>query len=195
MGRYVSQSLTVHCSSMEDVWRFLRGCKAVSDKEQFGKEDYWLPPEQFEKTKRGDCEDFALWTWRQLLAMGYDARFVAGRSGRYGAGHAWVEFFQDGQCYLVEPQLSVLGLRLPRLSTLRYHPRISVAWDGEKLSYYEHADRFALSFPDLARLVPEYLWIWGVFWISKGHKIPRLIWSLLTRFFKGFRWTGKMDRS
>ena len=100
MGRYVSHPLSVHCASMEDVRKFLLGCKVASDKEQFGKEEYWLPPEEFEKTKRGDCEDFALWTWRQLVAMGYDARFVAGRSGRYGAGHAWVEFFQDGDCYL-----------------------------------------------------------------------------------------------
>jgi hypothetical protein len=49
MGRYVSQPLTVKCSSMEDVRRFLNGCKRVSDKEQFGKDDYWQPPEDFEK--------------------------------------------------------------------------------------------------------------------------------------------------
>jgi hypothetical protein len=195
MGRYVSQPLTIHCSSIEDIRRFLRECKAVSDKEQFGKDDYWQPPEHFEKTKRGDCDDYALWTWRQLLAMDYDARFVAGKLGRYGRGHAWVEFFQEGRCYLVEPQLWFLGTHLPRLSTLRYHPRISVAWDGEKLAYYEHADRPSnVSFREIGRLLPEYLWIWVVFWVSKAHKIPRLIWYLLTRFIKGFRWTGKMGR-
>jgi hypothetical protein len=195
MGRYVSQPLTVQCNSIDDILQVLRGCKGVSDKEQFGKEDYWQPPEHFEKTKKGDCDDFALWTWRQLLAIGYDARFVAGRTGRYGEGHAWVEFFEDGRCYLVEPQLRFLGRRLPRLSTLRYHPRISVAWDGEKLTYYEHAKRSsAMPLTEIARLLPEYLWIWGIFWISKLHKIPRLIWVLSGRFIKGFRWTGKMGK-
>jgi len=195
MGRYISQPLAVHCDSIEDVVRFLHGCKGISDKEQFGQDDYWQPPEHFEKTRKGDCDDFALWTWRQLSAMGYQARFVGGRTGRYGRGHAWVEFFRDGRAYIVEPQLSFLGLHMPRLSTLSYHPRISVAWDGEKLSYYEHADRRTLpSFIYLVGLLPEYLWVWGTFWLFKIHKIPRLIWYLLTQFLKGFRWTGKAGR-
>jgi hypothetical protein len=195
MGRYVSQPLTVKCSSMEDVRRFLNGCKRVSDKEQFGKDDYWQPPEDFEKTKRGDCDDFALWTWRQLLFMGYDARFIGGRSGRYGQGHAWVEYFQGGCCFLLEPQLCFIGQRMPRLSTLRYHPHLSVAWDGEKLSYYQHHERpTRLSFPDLARLLPEYILIWGGFWLTSPSRIPRFIWHELKLFFKGFRWTGKSRR-
>ncbi len=80
MGRYVSQPLTVKCESIRDVCKFLSGCIPVSDKEQFGKDDYWQPPEDFERTKKGDCEDFALWTWRQFLALGYDARFIVGRA-------------------------------------------------------------------------------------------------------------------
>jgi hypothetical protein len=195
MGRYVSQPLTVNCSSLEDVRRFLAGCKGVSDKEQFDRDDYWQPPEDFEKTKRGDCDDFALWTWRQLLFMGYDARFVCGHSGRYGQGHAWVEYFQDGCCLLLEPQLCFIGQRMPRLSTLRYHPHLSVAWDGEKLSYYQHHERPArLSFLDLARLLPEYIFIWGGFWLTSPSRVPRLIWYGLKRLLKGFRWTGKTHR-
>jgi hypothetical protein len=196
MRRYVSQPLTIHCDSMQDVRKFLLGCRGVSDKEQFGKEDYWLPPEQFEKTKRGDCEDFALWTWRQLLSMGYDARFVAGRSGRYGVGHAWVEFFLDGNCYLLEPQLMVLGLRMPRLSTLRYQPRFSVSWDGKNISYYEHehAPRTPISFGAVVQLLPEYLSIWAAFWLRSWWRVPRAIWYLLRRFLKGFRWIGKTSQ-
>jgi hypothetical protein len=52
---------------MADVRNFLVGCTYVSDTELFGKRDYWQPPEDFEKRRKGDCEDFALWTWRQLL--------------------------------------------------------------------------------------------------------------------------------
>jgi predicted transglutaminase-like cysteine proteinase len=82
VGRYVSQPLTVTCESILDIRKFLATCKAVSDKEQFGTEDYWQPPEHFEQTKKGDCDDFSLWNWRQFLALGYDARFVWGRHGR-----------------------------------------------------------------------------------------------------------------
>lgn len=88
MGRYISQPLSVRCQNIEDVRNFLLGCKYVSDEELFGKRDYWQPPEDFEKQRKGDCEDFALWTWRQLISMGYDARFIGGSAGRYGTGHA-----------------------------------------------------------------------------------------------------------
>jgi len=97
LGRYISQPLTVSCSTLEDVRAFLRTWRYVSDRELFEKEDYWQPPEEFERRKAGDCEDFSLWTWRELLAMGLDARVVFGRHGRYGTGHAWVMFFQEGK--------------------------------------------------------------------------------------------------
>lgn len=176
MGRYISHPLTVQCRTLEDVRRFLRQCKSVSDEEQFDRRDHWQPPEEFEKTRKGDCDCFALWTWRQLLEMGYDARFVIGQCGRYGTGHAWVQFFQNGTCYLLEPQLRMLG-SLPRMSTLWYHPRFSVASDGEKLSYYKHeAELPAIGAIEAARLLPEYLWIWGWFWLRNLHRLPKLVW-------------------
>lgn len=138
MGRYVSQPLSVQCKTIADIRSFLSSCRYVSDQEQFGKRDYWQPPEDFEKTRMGDCEDFALWTWRQLIKMGYDARFIGGSAGRYGEGHAWVEYFQDGTCFLLEPLRWRVGFSMPRLSTLRYEPRISVSWDGKALRYFAH---------------------------------------------------------
>jgi hypothetical protein len=168
-------------------------CAAVSDKELFDKNDYWQPPEDFEKLKKGDCEDFAFWTWRQFMDLGFDARVVFGRHGRIG--HAWVQFFQDGRCFLVEPQWRRLGLTLPRLNTLGYQPKFSVAWNGEKLSYYQHRERTAG--PPVAELVtplPEYFLIWGRFWLGAPLRIPRLIFFSMKRFFKGFRWIGKTRR-
>lgn len=78
IGRYLSQPLSMQCRTIADLRRFLLTCNYVSDEELFGKPDYWQPPEDFEKRRKGDCEDFALWAWRQLLNMGYDARFVGG---------------------------------------------------------------------------------------------------------------------
>jgi hypothetical protein len=152
MGRYVSQPLAVECKSIGDIRKFLSGCRAVSDMKQFGKEDYWQPPEHFEQTKKGDCEDFALWTWRQFMALGYETRVVFGRHGRYGIGHAWVEFCKDGKYFLVEPQYRRVGDRFPRLSTLSFHPELSVEWTGDKISFYAHEDR--KYDPRLKELVP-----------------------------------------
>jgi hypothetical protein len=180
MGRYVSQPLSVKCKTIDDVRRFLRGCEYVSDKELFEKDDYWQPPEEFEQRKKGDCEDFALWTWRQLLELGYDARFIGGSCGRYGEGHAWVEYFQGEKCFLVEPLFSKVGGTMPRLSTLRYGPKLSVAWDGKTLRYFAHKERTSQSdWRLLAPLVWEYLLFWSRFWLRNFYRLPLIPWNIL----------------
>lgn len=196
LGRYVSHPLTTHCHSIEEVRKFLTGCEYVSDKELFGKEDYWQPPEDFEKRKRGDCDDFAFWTWRQFMDLGYDTRVVFGQHGRYGSGHAWVQFIQDGKCSIVEPLRGRFGSSFPRLSTLSYRPRFSVAWDGEKLAYYQHCERAPRPpVADVAWLLPEYVLFWGHFWLGSPLRIPRFIWSVLIRCMKGFHWVERTGRS
>jgi hypothetical protein len=182
-GRFVSQPLKYWCSDLTDLRRFLAKCKYVSDDEQFGKRDYWQPPEQFEQSKKGDCDDFSLWAWRQMLHLtGPTARFVVGTAGRYGAGHAWVTFQEDGKAYLLEPLSWMFGLRLPRLSFVRYKPEFSVAWDGKKVSYFEHEDRKP-SWPlkQTVVFVGEWLLFWIIFW-------PKfLIWIIYRLIRKLFR--------
>jgi len=196
MGRYISQPLSVQCSTVGDVRKFLADCECVSDLELFGKRDYWQPPEEFEKRKKGDCEDFALWTWRQLLNMGYDARFVGGRAGRYGDGHAWVEYFQEGKCFLLEPLYCRVGYTIPRLSTLRYEPRISVSWDGKTLRYFSHKKpepptRLAI----WARLAPEYLVFWLWVWLRLLFHLPQISWNILRKkVFKRELWALRRNR-
>jgi Bacterial transglutaminase-like cysteine proteinase BTLCP len=187
MGRYISQPLTIHCSNLEEVRQFLGGCRGVSDKELFGKEDYWQPPEEFEKRKAGDCEDFSLWTWRQLLSMGLAARVVFGRHGRYGIGHAWVTFFDHERCFLVEPQARTLGLRLPRLSTLRYKPKFSVEWSGHGLKYYSHQldSKFQPGWGLVVPLLPEWVKIWGWFWLRVAVRLPYRMVRKLWRKVRG----------
>src|SRR5438876_928552 len=72
VGRYLSGKLSVRCASLGELRTFLRGCRYVSDQEKCGRADYWMPPEEFELRKQGDCDDYALWVWRQLMIMGYD---------------------------------------------------------------------------------------------------------------------------
>jgi hypothetical protein len=158
VGRFLSQPLKHWCIDLPDIRRFLAECKYVSDQEQFGRRDYWQPPEQFEGTKNGDCEDFALWSWRQLLHLNYPARFAMGSAGRYGEGHAWVTFQKGGKAYLLEPLSWPVGLKLPRLSILRYKPRFSISLGGEKISYFEHENRkINWSLYQIIPLVGEWL--------------------------------------
>jgi hypothetical protein len=182
MGRYVSQPLTIQCKSIEDVRTFLASCEYVSDKELFGKEDYWQPPDQFEKNRKGDCEDFALWTWRQLVSLGYEARFVGGKCGRYGAGHAWVEYFHDGKCYIVEPLRSRIMGTMPRLSSIRYVPKLSVSWDGKVLKYFAHKKpERELSIGLVLPLIADYVIFWAYFWLTNCFRLPQFVWKILRR--------------
>jgi hypothetical protein len=175
MGSNLTQPLKHKCSDFDEMRRFLCTCRAAEMQHRKGR-DYWQPPEEFEKTKTGDCVDFALWFWRQLLDMGYAARFTGGKAGKFGAGHAWVTFEKDGKFYLLEPQRWPLGIHMPRLSTLRYHPAISVAWDGKKIVFFEHEERDTNPpFRKLPVLIGEWLLIWGLFWIRVIPRIPRLL--------------------
>ena len=185
IGRYISHPLTIHCRTLYEMHEFLASCRYVSDKELFGKDDYWQPPDEFEKRKKGDCEDFAFWAWRQLLSMGYDARFVGGSCGRYGSGHAWVEYFQDGKCFLLEPLDRLFGGTLPRLSTLRYAPKVSISWGGKTLRYYSHTKpEGPLHWRILVPLIPEYVVFWTWVWVNVLLRLPLIVWRMFwTRSF------------
>jgi hypothetical protein len=94
----------VEVRSLEDIVAWLGTCAYESDMAVFNEEDFWQHPVTFEKLKRGDCEDFALWSWRKLLELGIDARLYVGRyAGSPNGGHAWVIFKKDGKFFLFDP--------------------------------------------------------------------------------------------
>ena len=140
--------------------------------------------------------DISLWTWRQLLNMGYDARFIGGRAGRYGDGHAWVEYFQDGKCFLLEPLCCRVGYTMPRLSTLTYEPRMSVSWDGKVLRYFSHKKPTSgVRWPILLFLIPEYLVFWTFFWFRNVFRLPLIAWKVIGKnVFKRENWRLPGDR-
>jgi hypothetical protein len=175
MARNLTQPLKTTCANFSEMRKFLATCRP-SRAEKSDKRDYWQPPDEFEVTRTGDCVDFALWAWRQVLAMGYQARFAGGKAGKFGEGHAWVTFEKEGRFYLLEPQRWPLGLRMPRVATLRYHPLVSVGWDGEKVSYFEHEKRDAEPpLRELPGLVAEWLSIWIRFWVRVAPRIPLVL--------------------
>ena len=181
LGRNLTQPLKNKCSSFAEMRKFLSKCRH-SREHQTVKTDYWQPSDEFEETRTGDCVDFALWAWRQLLDMGYSARFVGGKAGKFGEGHAWVTFEKDGKFFLLEPGYWMVGLRLPRLSALRYRPETSVAWDGEKICFYVHKARNTEPpLGQLPALVGEWIVIWTRFWARVIPRIPTILFRRVPR--------------
>jgi hypothetical protein len=169
MGSFISQPLRLVCRDLDEIRAFLSTCRYVSDQEQFGVKDHWMAPQDFEQSRRGDCDDFALWTWRQLLELGYNARFVVGQAGRYGAGHAWVTFRNREKTFLVEPLLARAGAKFPRLDTLRYKPSISVEISGARVKFFEHPKPpVEPPFGVVAPLIPAWV-------LFRLRTLPRLI--------------------
>jgi hypothetical protein len=180
MGRYISIPIKIECKNFEELRRFFLTCKPVSDLEQFGEEEFWMPPDEFERARKGDCEDFALYAWRQLMNMGYKTRFVIGTVGYEKSGHAWVTFQKDDQTFLFEPLECFFGMRIPRLSTLRHRPAFSVEWVDEKLRFYQHQTRENGVQPlQIPGMVLEWLYlrplqIIKILWRIAFHRLRRM---------------------
>jgi hypothetical protein len=106
---YFEGESLVRIETIDDVVDWLLECEYVQDPELFHEPDFWQHPRTFERLRRGDCEDHALWAWRKLIELGYDAELVSGRflpwqpgvSGQE-CGHAWVIFRRDEERYLFE---------------------------------------------------------------------------------------------
>lgn len=91
---------------LDDMTYWLDSCQYMTDKEQFDERDVWQHPITFERIRRGDCEDFSLWTWRKLVESGIDAEFCAGWSvhpGELYHGHTWILFKEEDTTFLFDP--------------------------------------------------------------------------------------------
>ena len=115
------------------VYRFLLGCRYATDEELFKRKDYWQTPDEFESNRAGDCEDHAMWAWRQCLDLGDDARFTIG-GFRKGA-HAWVTLFEHNIPFVLEATAKDTRELEPFKAPSRYEPSFSI--DG-KLRFYQH---------------------------------------------------------
>jgi len=129
---YLEGESVVSMASVKDICKWLRKCKYKRDPELFDQSDLWQHPTAFEESRKGDCEDHALWAWRKLIELGIDASLVCGRLFRPKKGtverHAWVVFSQDGQDYLLETTRKKKKKMLRPLEEVRdrYRPEFSV---------------------------------------------------------------------
>ncbi|GIV62553.1 MAG: hypothetical protein KatS3mg044_1419 [Rhodothermaceae bacterium] len=145
---YLTGTSRVRVHTLDDLLSWLRDCQYRRDPDLFLSADYWQHPLTFEQIRQGDCEDFALWTWRKLLELGFEAEFVTGRcrSGNNTfAGHAWIHIHHDGPCRLFDPVLCRHTRPLFARDDLRgvYCPEVSVDRD---LTRYAYAGYFLHAF-------------------------------------------------
>lgn len=122
---YLKGESATEVDSVEGICTWLQSCEYISDQELFKSADVWQHPTMFEKTKRGDCEDHALWAWRKLVELGIESEFVVG--ARAGLPHAWVTFGARGGVQILEAsskQDMIIDTEHP--NWCKYTPRLSV---------------------------------------------------------------------
>lgn len=140
---YFTGTSRVPTPSWEAMQAWLLTCQYRRDAEVFSEADYWQHPCAFEVLKEGDCEDFALWTWRKLAELGKDVEFVVGWQAAPGEDptpHAWVLWHESSTSYLVDPVAGRPCLMRRSLPAVRnaYLPEASV---DAQLQRYLYAGR------------------------------------------------------
>jgi hypothetical protein len=104
---YFEGESSVRVTTIDDIVHWLLQCEYATDPDLFDEKDVWQHPSAFERLRRGDCEDFALWAWRKLSEIGVEAEFYVGRvvldEPDVDRQHAWVVYRAEGTDFLFEP--------------------------------------------------------------------------------------------
>jgi hypothetical protein len=150
--RYFDRPLRTHPSSLAQIAAFLRTCRYLCDQKTRGRPDYWEPPDRFEAMQAGDCEDHAIWAWRQLYELGYQSRFVMGHCGCW---HAWVHIYINGRAYLLETTQK----RNTAPQVAAYWPYWSVEYAGKAgFAFYRHPAQAADDAAPMPHVATDQLW-------------------------------------
>jgi hypothetical protein len=139
-GEYLAGDDTVEVRAVADVVAFALECQYATDRELHGEADAWLHPVTFELVRCGDCEDFALWAWRKLVGLGYDARFVVGvrrRADGTSERHAWVVFRDGGRDFVLDAVVRTPTHVVRPVSELgdEYEPQVGVDRHGARYAF------------------------------------------------------------
>jgi hypothetical protein len=141
---YFQGESEVSVSQLEEMVAWLGTCEYTADHETYQVSDFWQHPRTFELMRRGDCEDFALWAWRKLVELGYDAHFVVGYAvvdADAGRRHAWVVFRRNDVDYVMEPCQRNVEYVVRPLDHVRhaYFPEYGVDSRGQRFTYAGYA--------------------------------------------------------
>ena len=117
-----------------DLW--INSCRYVPDERLFGEVDYWQTPDQTERNSMGDCEDFAIWAWVQLLRQGTRSRMVLGGLYSDDLNHAWVQIYARGAVGVLECTPTGYNQVIGSRHATEYRPVFSI---DKNLRWYAHA--------------------------------------------------------
>ena len=140
---YFEGDSQVTTADLDAVCEWLLSCEYVRDPDLFNESDFWQHPRTFERLRRGDCEDHALWAWRKLVELGYDADLVSGRCLPWTPGdahersHVWVIFRRDGDVFLLEAVAKDRGRivrPLPEVAA-KYRPEYGVDHKRQRFTF------------------------------------------------------------
>ena len=140
---YFEGESTVPVASVDDVQEWLLACEYVQDETLFHESDFWQHPSTFEQLRRGDCEDHALWAWRKLVELGYDADLVSGSVLRSSEDtvergeHVWVLLNDNGERLVFEAVAKVRSRMIQPLVDVRdrYRPEFGVDRQRQRYAF------------------------------------------------------------
>lgn len=144
MGKYkklkwkdliLNSRLDFQAKSITQIDEWINNGKYLSDERLYGQSDKWQIPSEFEKIKIGDCEDFALWTWVQLLKMKINARFMLGGLYSNELDHAWVCIYGRDGVKIFECTPSEFNVPIDVRNAPEYIPILSI---DKSLIWYSH---------------------------------------------------------
>ena len=111
---------------MGEINRFVNKYPYVEDIVNWGVEDYWETPYEFQR-KNGDCEDYAIAKFMSLRALGVTGdvlRVAIVRDLNLGGIiHAVLIVFVDGKAYILDNQIKQV---MPALKIYHYVPVYSI---------------------------------------------------------------------
>ncbi len=131
----LNSPLNFQAKRMTQIDDWINKGKYLSDERLYGESDKWQIPSEFEKIRRGDCEDFALWTWVQLLRMNIHARFMLGGLYSNELNHAWVCIYGRDGVKVFECTPSEFNVAIDTRNAPEYTPVLSV---DKSLTWYLH---------------------------------------------------------
>jgi hypothetical protein len=139
-SEYLEGERTVTATSLDGVCSWLLGCAYESDQVLFHEPDFWQHPNTFERLRAGDCEDFAIWAWRKLVELEYDADLVLGyclNDGALAGRHAWVLLRENEVASLLEPVARERDRMVRPLSEVRdrYLPEFGVDRHAKRFTF------------------------------------------------------------
>ncbi len=94
-------------TTYKKVEKYLEMASKFKYKAEASGVDNWQLPFETERLGTGDCDDKAVWLYLKLLKDGVDnVRLVLGnyKKGELSV-HMWVNWYQDGQVYILDPTI------------------------------------------------------------------------------------------